>query len=158
VADACRSFEIIDYRPALAADFARLNLEWIRRYFTLEPVDEAILNDPESAILAEGGMILFAVAGGTAVGTCALKRDGQRYELTKMAVAPGTRGQGIGRALLMAAIARFRAMGGTELWLETAPVLGPAVRLYETAGFVRAQPPRPSAYSRSEIYMVYRGS
>jgi putative acetyltransferase len=43
------------------ADFARLNIEWLERGFTVEPHDREVLGDPEAHILAPGGRILFAV-------------------------------------------------------------------------------------------------
>ncbi len=152
------AFEIVDYRPELAADFQRLNREWIERWFKLEPLDAAVLADPQGAILDGGGAVFFALIDGAAIGTCALKREGTRYELTKMAVAPAAQGAGVGRALAEAAIQRFRELGGTELWLETAYVLEPAISLYKSVGFVPAEAPRPSGYRRCELYMVYRGA
>ena len=148
--------EIVEYRPDLAEAFERLNMEWIERWFRLESIDAAVLSDPEGAILAGGGTILFALVDGVTVGTCALKRDGDRYELTKMAVTPAAQGAGVGRALVQAIIQRFKALGGSELWLETAYVLEPAIQLYKSSGFVPAEAPRPSEDRRCELYMVYR--
>jgi ribosomal protein S18 acetylase RimI-like enzyme len=156
VRDQPPGIQIVDYRPDLAAAFECLNREWIEQYFRMEPLDEALLSDPEGLILDGGGVILFAVINDGTVGTCALKREGRRYELTKMAVAPAAQGAGIGRALLNAAIERFRALDGEQLWLETAPVLEAAVRLYESAGFIQSEAPRPSEYRRCEIYMVHQ--
>ena len=149
--------EIVDYRPELAAAFDSLNREWIERWFKLEAVDAAVLADPKGAILDGGGAVLFALLDGVAVGTCALKREGQRYELTKMAVAPAAQGRGVGRALAEAVIQRFHELGGTELWLETAYVLEPAIALYKSVGFVATDAPRPSEYRRCELYMQYQG-
>ena len=66
------AFEIVDYRPELAADFQRLNREWIERWFKLEPLDAAVLADPQGAILDGGGAVFFALIDGAAIGTCAL--------------------------------------------------------------------------------------
>jgi putative acetyltransferase len=46
---------IADYHPRWRADFARLNTEWLERWFVVEPVDRAVLSDPETHILAGGG-------------------------------------------------------------------------------------------------------
>ena len=84
-----------------------------------------------------GGAILYAVQEGEAVGTVALKYQGDGvYELTKMAVTRACQGQGLGRQLLRAAIARFREIAGSRLYLESSSRLGPALALYESAGFV----------------------
>ena len=78
------------------------------------------------------------------------------YELTKMAVEPALRGAGIGRALLEAAIDAYRGLGGRELYLESSSVLVPALRMYESAGFVHHPAPRPgSHYARADVHMVW---
>ena len=76
-------------------------------------------------------------------GCGALKRlDEHRGELKSMRVADGFRGRGVGRALLDFLMAEARGMGMTSLWLETGstPDFTPALRLYESAGFVRCGP------------------
>ena len=151
---------IVDFDPRWRGDFARLNLEWLRRWFVVEPVDEEVLGDPETHILADGGRVLFALrddgGGERAVGTVALRHDGGGvYELTKMAVEPGMRGSGLGRALLLAAIERYRALGGSQLYLESSSLLEPALALYASAGFVHHPAPRPgSHYARADVHMV----
>lgn len=150
--------EIVDYDPRWRADFARLNLEWLERWFTVEPIDREVLGDPDTHLLAGGGRILFAVdADGRAVGTVALRHDGDGvYELTKMAVEPEMRGRGAGRALMEHALAAYRELGGRELYLESSSRLAPALALYERAGFVHHPAPRPgSHYARADVHMVW---
>lgn len=152
---------IVGFDPRWRADFARLNLEWLRRWFVVEPFDEEVLGDPETHLLAGGGRVLFALSGEDgrerAVGTVALRHDGNGvYELTKMAVEPELRGRGIGRALLLAAIDCHRGLGGSELYLESSSLLKPALALYESAGFVHLPAPRPgSHYTRADVHMVW---
>lgn len=154
---------IVGFDPRWRADFARLNLEWLRRWFVVEPFDEEVLGDPERHILADGGRVLFALHDGDgeprAVGTVALRNAGDGvYELTKMAVEPELRGAGIGRALLDAAIDAYRGLGGRELYLESSSVLEPALRMYESAGFVHRPAPRAgSHYARADVHMVWEG-
>jgi putative acetyltransferase len=149
---------IADYEPRWREDFARLNLEWLERWFRVEPVDREVLGDPETHLLAHGGRILFAVdAEGRALGTVALMPhpDGS-VELTKMAVAPALRGGGIGRRLMQGAIATFARMGGRELFLESSTRLAPALKLYESVGFRHHPAPRPgSHYQRADVYMIW---
>jgi DNA-binding MarR family transcriptional regulator len=149
--------EILDFRPFLAEDFKRLNIEWLEEYFQVEPIDELILSDPVTHILKPGGVILFARVGGCVVGTCALKHQGQGiYELTKMGVTAQQQGGGIGRQLLEAAIRYFCWLDGRELYLETNSILTPAIALYRRCGFVQ-QPRRRagSPYERSNVYMIW---
>lgn len=150
--------QVIDFEPALSADFDRLNREWLETLFRVEEIDQDILTDPEGTIIAHGGVILFARQHGEIVGTVALKHHGDAvFELTKMAVAPARRGGGIGRAILRAAIDRFHAIGGSRLYLESHSSLVDAIHLYERAGFVHEPPPAVSEYARADVYMVYRG-
>ncbi|HEV8694307.1 MAG TPA: GNAT family N-acetyltransferase [Lysobacter sp.] len=153
---------IIDFDPRWREDFARLNLEWLHRWFKVEPIDHEVLGDPEAHILSNGGRVLFAILTSDdgrerAVGTVALKHEGGGvYELTKMVVEPGHRGAGIGRRLMDGALDTFRALDGRELFLESSTKLGPALALYESVGFRHYPAPRPgSHYSRADVYMVW---
>ena len=152
------AIRIVDYDPRWRADFARLNIEWLERWFVVEPVDREVLSDPEVHILDDGGRVLFAVDGDDhAIGTVALKHEGDGvYELTKMAVDPGLRGSGIGRKLMQRALEVFAEAGGRELFLESSRQLAPALKLYESVGFVHHPAPRPgSHYARADVYMVW---
>lgn len=56
--------------------------------------------------------------------------------IQNLAVVPECRGVGVGRALLQAALRGFRAVGLTAAQLEVCARNEPAVRLYQSAGFV----------------------
>lgn len=147
---------IVDFSPDCEAAFRQLNLEWLEKYFVVEDIDRRTLARPRQ-IIEQGGAILFARLGNDVVGTVALKYQGDGvYELTKMAVTADHQGAGIGRALMGAALERYDQLGGKTLYLETNSRLTPAIRLYESAGFVREPHPAPSDYARSDTYMVYR--
>lgn len=148
---------IVSFSPDLIGDFAQLNYEWLERYFWIEAIDREILSDPTKHIISKGGEILFARMADEVVGTVALKHDGDgSFELTKMAVTARCQGAGIGRVLLRAAVAQYESLGGSRLYLESHSSLAPALRLYESAGFVHTPRPAPSEYERSNVYMVYR--
>lgn len=152
---------VVEHSPERTADFKRLNLEWIERWFAVEQADLEVLDDPDGHVLAGGGRIFYAVddATGEAVGCVALKAEGDGvYELSKMAVAPDRRGAGIGRVLIDAVLDAFRDSGGTLLYLESNRRLEPALALYERSGFVHRDPPQPSPYSRADVYMVWEGA
>ncbi|MDE2263285.1 MAG: MarR family transcriptional regulator [Gammaproteobacteria bacterium] len=149
--------EIIPFERRYAADFKRLNIEWLERYFRVEPIDEEVLSHPQR-ILRKGGAIFLARYRGAIVGTSALLAAGDgRFELSKMAVTAGHQGLGIGRRLLEAAVAEYLSRGARELFLESNSRLTPAITLYESAGFAHAPRPAPSHYERSDVYMVYVG-
>ncbi len=149
-----------DIRPLLPGDdataFRTLNEEWITRYFTLEAKDRETLGDPEATILRKGGRIFLLYSDGEPVGCVALiPMEGGVYELSKMAVAPSQRGQGLGRRLLQHAIAQARLLGATSLFLGSSTRLESAVHLYESAGFrhVARESLPHLAYNRADVFM-----
>lgn len=150
--------EIIPYDPAYQADFKRINMEWIEKYFTIEPEDERVLGDPEVAIVKPGGQILFARCrqSGEILGTCALIRqtDGS-FELAKMGVSEAAQGRRIGKRLLQAAIELARKLEASHLSLETNSGLTTAINLYQKLGFVlhTEEPRHPSPFSRTDMRM-----
>ena len=149
--------QIVDFQPAYADAFLRLNEEWLEKYFWIEDVDRTVLTDPQGEIIDHGGYILFARLGNDIIGTAALKHQGDAtFELTKMAVTAAEQGAGVGRALMIASIEQFEAAGGKKLYLETNSSLSTAIGLYESAGFVHAVAPAVSEYARADTYMIYR--
>ena len=120
---------LIEIRPLAEGEdptaFRTLNEEWITRYFTLEAKDREVLGNPEKTILRKGGYIYMVYAGDRAVGCVALIPMGDGvYELSKMAVAPDLRGQGIGRRLLQYAIDEAKRIGAKSLFLGSSFAAG----------------------------------
>lgn len=150
--------EVHGFRTEWRHHFDRLNRAWLDRYFKVEPIDEMLLENPEREVLARGGAIFFATLDGRVVGTGALLTESPGvFELGKMAVEEGLRGRGIGRRIVEAAIAHYRAAGGTRLFLESHSSLEPALALYQAMGFERQAQLKPdSHYQRSDVYMIYR--
>jgi GNAT superfamily N-acetyltransferase len=139
--------KIVTFDAAYADDFKRLNLVWLKRYFQVEPIDVAVLSNPEEAIIKPGGMVFFALLDGAVVGTCALIRhDAGLFELSKMAVADNQQGHGIGTHLLSHVIEWARSRSIKTVFVETNTVLERAVRLYQRVGF------RETAYDRSDAH------
>jgi len=138
------------------AAFRALNEEWISRYFTLEAKDRETLNDPENTILRKGGRVFQVHAEGAVVGCVALiPMENGVYELSKMAVSPSMRGQGIGRKLLEHTIAQARALGAKRLFLGSNSILKDAVHLYESLGFRHVPPENlpEMHYARANVFM-----
>jgi len=150
----------IEIRPLLPGDdataFRTLNEEWITRHFTLEAKDVETLGDPVNSILRKGGFIFMVYADAEPVGCVALISMGNDvYELSKMAISPHLRGQGLGRRLLKYAIAYARRIGARSLFLGSSTKLPAAVHLYESVGF-RHVPPEtlpPMPYTRASVFM-----
>lgn len=145
--------EIIFYELAFKEIFRRLNHEWIIKYFELEELDNLVLDNPESYILAKGGQILFARYQGELVGTCALlKVTDECYELGKMAVTAKAQGLKIGQYLCQAAIAEAKSLGATKLELYSHTSLLSALHIYRKLGFREVSGPAGN-YNRADIKM-----
>src|ERR1700720_123774 len=62
-------------------------------------------------------------------------------ELQRMYLASGARGRGLGKRLFQRCLSAARVVGYQQCYLETAPALHQANRLYEKAGFRRLAGP-----------------
>ena len=128
---------LITFDPALRDEFKRLNVAWLERHFTVEPIDERVLGNPEQEILNAGGEIIFALLDDQVVGTVGLKAESaDEFELTKMAVDERFQGRGYGQRLLETAVQFARQRGKRRVVLYTQTVLKPAITLYRKNGFV----------------------
>lgn len=149
--------DIIEFAEKYAPDFARLNYEWIERYFEVEKHDREILDDPERWVIEPGGQIFFAVVDGEAAGTVALIPAGADIlELTKMAVSPRFQGRGIADQLMDRCVEYARASGARLIFLESHSKLGPALSLYKKHGFQLVPGDPNSLYARADVRMELR--
>lgn len=146
------TIDILDYKPEHQPWFESFNRAWIEKYFWMEPLDVAVLQNPEEYILEPGGMILMATTNHQIIGTAALKFvEPGVYEFTKMAVDEQFRGNGAGRALSEAAIQKAKGMGAHTIILYSNRILENAIALYRKLGFVEM--PVDLVYKRSDIKM-----
>jgi GNAT superfamily N-acetyltransferase len=151
---AMAEIEIVPYDAKHRDASRKLNEEWLTEYMEIEPEDARVLADPESTILAGGGVIVLAVDNGTPVGTGALINEGNgRYELAKMAVTASYRGQGIGRRIADHLIQAARDLGAREVELVSARLLPAATPLYRKLGFIEI-PLGENPYARADIRMI----
>jgi DNA-binding MarR family transcriptional regulator/N-acetylglutamate synthase-like GNAT family acetyltransferase len=151
-----KEVEIIDYQPKYKEYFRKFNLEWLKRYFAVEPLDERMLFHPKEEIIRRGGWIFFARLDGKIVGTAALIRhDKNTYELAKMAVTEKARGRQAGKKLAHAAIEKAKSLGAHTILLHTSPKLTVANSLYRQLGFVQtlSETDQSSRYKRPTITM-----
>lgn len=147
--------QIIPYEPRYNTAFKALNEEWIAKYFKMEEADYKALDNADSYIINNGGLILVALYNDEPVGVCALLKMNDPdydYELAKMAVSPKAQGKNIGFLLGQAIIEKAKALGGHKLYLESNTILKPAISLYHKLGFVKIAG-RPSPYERANIQM-----
>lgn len=124
------------YRDGDLAAWARLVSECIGGHYDEAACRESLLMDTSKFAPQD---LLFAVKDGEMVGTaCALRKQatekGPGY-LHMVAVATEHRGRGLGRALVIAVLRRFRELGYREVVLQTDDFRLPAIRTYLAVGF-----------------------
>lgn len=147
---------IVPYTEERRDDFRLLNEEWLRKYFTLEPLDVELLSQPGQNIIAPGGAVFFAELDGTIVGTAAMIPHGEHvFELGKMAVTEAVQGRGVGAALMERCIAFALEKHAASVILYSNTKLASAIHLYRKYGFVEI-PLQKSGYVRTNIMMEKR--
>ncbi|MFP8881414.1 MAG: GNAT family N-acetyltransferase, partial [Myxococcota bacterium] len=145
--------EIVDFEPEHQADFERLNLAWLKRWFSVDAGDRRVLGDPQREIIDPGGALLMARQRGRIVGCCGLVPRGPgQLELVKLAVDERSRGAGIGAHLARVTLRRARQLGASRVVLETSSGLIPALRLYRQLGF-REIPNTAMDHERADVWM-----
>lgn len=145
--------EIIPYTDALKEHIKTLNVEWLEKYFSVEPNDVISLSNPKEEILDKGGYIYYATVDGAVAGTVSLLRiTDTEFELGKMAVSGNYQGHGLGNILMQHCIDEAQRLGIKKLILFSNTSLGPAIHLYRKYGFVEAAF-EAGHYKRSNIKM-----
>lgn len=144
--------EIIDYKPEHQPWFEKFNREWIEEFFTLEPLDINVLQNPDNYILKKGGTILMASLDKEIAGTVGLRYlEPGIFEFTKMAVDKKYRGLKIGQALADAAIEKAKQFDAKKIILYSNTRQVPAIALYRKLGFIEI--PNDGLYDRGNIKM-----
>ncbi len=146
--------QIISYDSKYDTDFYNLNIEWLEKYFYVEPHDTEVLENPSSYIIDNKGYIFFAKYQGTIVGTVALINENECYELSKMAVSPNYQGLKIGQKLLDKCIQFSKEQGWAKIMLYSNRILTPAISLYKKVGFEEVELEKDVYYERADIKMV----
>lgn len=145
--------KIVEFQTEYRDDFKNLNIEWLQKYFVVEPFDEQQLSNPETEILDKGGKIFFVKDGDRIVGTASLLKDHDIYELAKMAVTEDYKGKGIGNLLMEHCIAEAKKLGTKKLMLISNRSLTPALTMYEKYGFKEVPIEEEMPYERGNIKM-----
>ena len=145
--------EIIPFSIANKEAIKTLNLEWLQKYFKVEPKDELVLSNPVEEIINKGGKIYYALYDKEIIGTVSLiKMNVTTFELSKMAITEKVQGLGIGRQLIDFCIEEAKKLGIQKLILYSSRQLKPALHLYESFGF-KEIPVESGIYERADIKM-----
>lgn len=120
---------LLDLYEAVAAEGDRIAAE-----LPIDRVDR-VRRWRENQLEAENGCILVAELNGVIVGHAGVTDHEGLVDLG-MLVSSDHRRRGIGRALIAACVEWARERGAHKITLEVWPNNEPAIRLYESAGFV----------------------
>ena len=150
-----QNVEIVNYKEDYASEFYNLNVEWLEKYFYVEPYDKKVLSNPKEYIIANGGFIFFAKYNNEIVGTVALINQKEFYELSKMAVSPKYQGLKIGQKLMNHCIDFAKNKNWESITLYSHRSLVPALNLYIKVGFIEVELEQESHYERSDIKMRF---
>jgi ribosomal protein S18 acetylase RimI-like enzyme len=146
---------IVSYKPEHQPYFEKFNRKWIEEWFTMEPVDEWVLTNPEEAIIKPGGEILMALYDGVPAGTVALRKIGNTtYEFTKMAVDENFRRLGIAEALTYASFDKAKELRAKRVILYSNTKCAAAILMYEKIGF-KHLPVENNVYARANVKMEF---
>ncbi|WKD86498.1 N-alpha-acetyltransferase RimI [Polaribacter huanghezhanensis] len=144
---------IIPFEEKFTKIFYDLNVEWLQKYFYVEPYDEKVLSNPKTHIIDKGGFIFFATYKNEIVGTVALINEKECFELSKMAVSPKYHGQKIGQQLIDYCLDFSKNQGWKNIMLYSNRILEPAITLYKKVGFKEVPLEKDVYYERANIKM-----
>ena len=134
--------------------FKSLNLEWLNRYFKVEPIDELVLNNPKREIIDKGGFIFMIEKNSDIIGTFAfIKKSEKIYEFSKMAIIPDERGNGYGNKAMRFLIQFAKNKKWSRLILYSNTKLKNSIHLYRKYGFKEIPIEKNLIYSRGNIKM-----
>lgn len=129
--------EIIEFDDRYAADFKKINLEWLDKHNLTEEADLLMLNQPREVIVQRGGAIFLAKFADEIIGSAALLSTHPGiFELAKMTVIPSWQGRGISKLLLEKCLETATGFGASKLVLFSHHKLEAALQLYTKYGFV----------------------
>ncbi|MFM4964485.1 GNAT family N-acetyltransferase [Aeromonas bivalvium] len=118
------------------------NLDFLHETYRGERSRYWVIEGPDGTLLGGGGIAPLAGAPDVC-------------ELQKMYFLPALRGLGLGRRLVLLALAEARALGYQRCYLETTKVLREATSLYESLGFEHLPGPLGcTGHDACEICMV----
>ncbi len=109
---------------------------------------EAELASLPGAYAPPTGCLLLAFLDGDPIGCVALQRvSDTRGEMKRLYVRPSARGTGVGRILVDRVLEAAKAIGYSEVVLDTLPTMIEAQRLYDQLGFREIEAYRPNPIS-----------
>ncbi len=129
---------VADDVPRVAALIGDVLAEFGLRFGEGSETDAQVLALPGSYEDRGGRFWVATETDGALLGTCGVfPVDAATFELRKMYLHPDSRGRGVGRRLLDAAVAFAAGRGASRMVLDTTEQMTRAIAFYEAHGFVR---------------------
>ncbi|WP_159947805.1 GNAT family N-acetyltransferase [Polaribacter septentrionalilitoris] len=148
------SIEIVHFKQIYSKYFYNLNIEWLEKYFYVEPYDEKVLSNPQKYVINPGGYIFFAKYNEEIIGVVSLIHQKTFFELSKMAVCPKYQGLKIGQKLLDYTINFAKKKRWKSITLYSHRTLEAAIYLYRKNGFKEIPLEKEVHYERADIKMI----
>ena len=127
--------KIVSFQKKYKQAFIDLNLQWLNKYFKVEPQDVEMLNGVEN-LIKQGAAVFFAIENEIAVATCMIvPRDNRTWEICKLATDEKYQGKGAGSAVLKSCIDYAKEQGANKLTIVSNRILSAAMHIYEKFGF-----------------------
>ncbi|MFD2528361.1 MULTISPECIES: GNAT family N-acetyltransferase [Polaribacter] len=146
-------FEIISFEDRYSKDFYNLNVNWLEKFFYVEPYDEKILSNPKEYIIDNGGFVFFLKFDSKIIGTAAFINQKSYFELSKMAVLEEYQGLQFGKRLINHCILFAKEKNWENITLYSHRKLETAINLYKKVGFVEIPLEKDVHYERANIKM-----
>ncbi len=151
-----KTLNIIPFDEKHASHFYNLNVEWLEKYFYVEPYDKKVLSNPKEFIIDKGGYIFFAMYNNEIAGVVSLINQKTFFELSKMAVSPKYQGLKIGQKLMDYCIDFAKNKQWKSIILYSHRSLVAAINLYKKVGFKEISLEENSHYASSDIKMLLK--
>lgn len=145
---------VTSYDKQYKNEFKELNLKWVSKFFEVEANDVYQLENPEDAILKDGGEVFFLLSSDNVVaGVVADVIHDGNCELAKMTVRDEFTGKGYANILMREAIQWAKDRKYPYIDLYSSVKLENAIALYKKFGFATTHLGPHPAYKRCSIIM-----
>lgn len=128
-------------RPVLPSDIPGVRamlaeyVDWIGLDLAYQEIDEELAGLP-GEYAPPRGALLVAEDEGRLIGMIGLRPfDASISEMKRLFVRPEARGRGLAKQLIAQLLNEANAIGYTEIYLDTLPMMGDAQSLYVSLGF-----------------------